>query len=173
MEKRICKSGLFLIMAGYVLSSSVGFIKCQRYRIFGHAMLPANTPRMNGNVPVPVGISWVALFQVLYPPFPSEIWFNEMAFPLKFINHWTFRRWVSGKKPLILTIHQPGHISMQKGVIPLVHPRKINIALEKMIVAWKSTFLLAWAYHQGLCQLVKTFQGKYPFSHKHGGGKSP
>ena len=121
-------------------------------------MLPANTSRMNGNVPVPLGISWVVLFQVLYPPVPSEIWFNEMAFQLKFINHWTFRRWVLGKKPLILTIHQPGHISMKKGVIPLVHPRKINIALETMIVAWKSTFLLGWPIIKGYVSLLKLFR---------------
>ena len=73
-------------------------------------------------------------------------------------NEKTFRRWVSGKKPLILTIHQPGHISMQKGVIPLVHPRKINIALEKMIVAWKSTFLLAWPIIKGYVSLLKLFR---------------
>ena len=49
---------------------------------------------------------------------------------------------------------------MKKGVIPLVHPWKINIALEKMIVAGKSTFLLGWPIIKGYVyvSLLKLFR---------------
>ena len=47
---------------------------------------------------------------------------------------------------------------MKKGVIPLVHSRKINIALEKMIVAGKSTFLLGWPIIKGYVSLLKLFR---------------